>query len=252
LRLLLLLAGATATALFLPLAAGVAGSSRGCTVGASDGRGASQVWILRPAGPPKSVVVYAHGWTATSPRDCHLAQMDHLCAEGSIVIFPQYQAGSFSDTFEKSVEPFRQGLQAAFARLGRSRLPVVAVGYSFGGTLVFYYAATAHAWGLPVPYAVYSIFPTGPTPGVPLGTLPRSPRYVVLASEDDTVVGTRGPRALWRRLAGQSSSRKQYRLIRSTPGFLAYHEAPKDMTAVATRIFWAPIDALVADARRGG
>jgi len=167
LRLLLLLAGATATALFLPLAAGVAGSSRGCTVGASDGRGASQVWILRPAGPPKSVVVYAHGWTATSPRDWHLAQMDHLCAEGSIVIFPQYQAGSFSDTFEKYV------------------------------------------------------------------------------------VGTPDPRALWRRLAGQSSSRKQYQLIRSTPGFLAYHEAPKDMTAVATRIFWAPIDALVADARRG-
>jgi len=176
--------------------------------------------------------------------------MNQLCAQDSIVVFPRYQAGSYADSFAGSVEPFRRGLQAAFARLRGLHVPVVAAGYSFGATLVFYYAANATDWRLPVPVAVYSIFPTGPIPEVPLRRLPHSLRYVVLAGEDDTVVGTAGPKALWGRLNAVPPQHKEYRLVRSTPSFRAHHEAPKEMTSTATRIFWAPLDELVARSRR--
>jgi acetyl esterase/lipase len=243
-------AGATTVALYLATGAVGAASRSGCAVGAPVGRGASQVWILRPSAPARSIVIYAHGWTATSPRDWHLARMNQLCAKGSIVVFPRYQTGSYADTFGASVGPFRRGLQAAFARLHGSRLPVVAAGYSFGATLVFYYAANATDWHLPVPVAVYSIFPTGPIPEVSLRPLPQSLSYVVLAGADDTVVGTAGPKALWRRLTAVPPERKEYRLVRSTADFRAQHEAPKEMTLTATRIFWAPLDALVVRSRR--
>src|SRR5439155_15732850 len=152
--------------MYLTTGAVGAGSRSGCAVGAPVGRGASQVWILRPSAPARTIVIYAHGWTATNPRDWHLSRMNQLCAQDSIVVFPRYQAGSYADSFAGSVEPFRRGLQAAFARLRGLHVPVVAAGYSFGATLVFYYAAKATDWRLPVPVAVYSIFPTGPIPEV--------------------------------------------------------------------------------------
>jgi alpha-beta hydrolase superfamily lysophospholipase len=242
---------ALASAAALVLASGAAATSDGaCTLSGPLGKGASQVWLLIPDGEPRSVVVYAHGWTATSPHDWHRARMDHLCARGSAVVFPRYQRGGYDDTFPGSVAPFRAGLAAAFARLDRPRLPVVASGFSFGATLVFYYAANAGRWGLPVPGGVYSIFPTGPIPGVRLGPLPRTARYVVLAGDRDEVVGRAGADAFWQRLARHPAARKQYRLVRSGAGLLASHEAPKETSSLALRTFWAPLDALVGRVRR--
>jgi dienelactone hydrolase len=176
--------------------------------------------------------------------------MDHLCARGSAVVFPRYQRGDYRDTFQTSVAPFRAGLAAAFARLRPTRVPVVAAGFSFGATLVFYYAANARRWALPVPDGVYSIFPTGPIPGVALGPLPKASRYVVVAGDRDEVVGRAGADALWRRLARHAPARKQFRLVSSRAGLLAFHEAPKETSPLALRTFWAPLDALVAQVRR--
>jgi hypothetical protein len=66
-----------------------AGAAAGaaCTLSGPLGKGASQAWLLIPAAEPRSIVVYAHGWTATSPSDWHRARMDHLCARGSAVVF---------------------------------------------------------------------------------------------------------------------------------------------------------------------
>jgi hypothetical protein len=233
------------------LVGGGADAAAGCTLVGPLGQGAAQSWLLLPRGEPRSVVVYTHGWTATSPDDWHRARMEHLCAAGSAVLFPRYQYGDYRDTFTGSVEPFRAGLIAGFARLRRPGLPVVAAGYSFGATLAFYYAANALRWRLPVPAAVYGIFPTPPITEVALGPLPRSARYLVLAGDRDEVVGTAGARVLWRRLARHPAARREYRLVRSRAGLLAFHKAPMETTPLALRTFWQPLDALVEQARRG-
>ena len=101
------------------------------------------------------------GWTATSPFDWHRYWFKHLREEGSTVLFPAYQEGASGDVEALTIDPLRVGLQRGFRELGAKDLPVIAAGFSFGGTLAFVYASFAERWGLPVPEAVYSIFPVG-------------------------------------------------------------------------------------------
>jgi len=222
----------------------------GCTITGPFGSGRAQVWLLRPASPPTSVVLFAHGWTAVEPNDWHRSRFDHLCARGSLVVFPRYQIDGL-DTWQQAVDGFRRGVQIGFERAGRRRLPVVAAGFSFGGALVNYYAGHARSWGVPVPRGVLSIFPTTRVPGRPAGAPPRSVRFVLLAGDRDDVVGTAGAQDFLTWLDGHPAARKTYRLIRSNAALTASHEAPKQTTPAATRAFWAPIDGLVTAAREG-
>ena len=226
-------------------------ASSGCSVTGPFGAGRTQVWILNPAATPKSIVLFAHGWTATDPNDWHRARFDHLCANGSVVLFPRYQRDAL-DPWPQSVDGFRRGVQIGFEELGSTRAPVVAAGFSFGGALVNYYAGHARAWKVPVPHSVFSIFPTTRVPGRPAGTPPASVRFVILAGDRDEVVGTSGATDLMAWLKRHPAAKKTYRLVRSSAALTASHEAPKEMTAASTRTFWKPIDVLVADARRSG
>jgi acetyl esterase/lipase len=248
-----LLAFGLASALALAAYAASAGSAPAsrCSLTGPFGGGRTQVWLLKPAGRPRSIVVFAHGWTAVDPNDWHRVRFDHLCAEGSVVLFPRYQRDEY-DSWQHAVDGFRRGVQIGFGRLGATRLPVVAAGYSLGGALVNYYAGNARAWKVPVPRSVLSIFPTTRVPGRSAGKAPASVRFVILAGDRDEVVGTDGAKDFMRWLARHPAARKTYRLIRSSGTLVAFHEAPKEMTAAATRAFWRPIDVLVADARRGG
>ena len=63
---------------------------------------------------------------------------------------------------------FQAGVQSAFYRFVAGSLPVVAVGKSFGGSAVFYYAGSARAWHVPAPAAILSIFPAGPIGALPV------------------------------------------------------------------------------------
>jgi acetyl esterase/lipase len=223
----------------------------GCTVDGPYGQGRGQVWLLRPAGAPRSIVLFAHGWTAVDPNDWHRVRLDHLCARGSLVVFPRYQVDAY-DTFEDGLDGFRQGVRTGFGRLGGEHLPLVAVGYSFGGALVNYYAANAARWGVPVPKSVLSIFPTTRMADRPVAKPPASVRFTILAGDRDEVVGTEGAKDFLAWLKQHPASRTTYRLVRSSAALKATHEALKAMTAASTRTFWAPIDALVATARSGG
>ena len=222
--------------------------SAGCSITGPVGSGRNQVWLLRPSGAPKSVVLFAHGWTAVEPTDWHRVRFDHLCTRGSVVVFPRYQVDG-SDTWQQGVDGFRRGVRTGFAQLGGVDVPVVAAGFSFGGALVNYYAGHAKRWGVPVPRSVLSIFPTTRVPGRSAGTAPRSVRFVLLAGDRDEVVGTAGALDFLAWLKGHPAAKKMYRLIRSSTALTATHEAPKEMTPAATRAFWAPIDALVTAAR---
>jgi acetyl esterase/lipase len=232
-------------------AAAARATSPACALEGPLGTGANQVWLLRPSAP-RSIVVYAHGWTAVDPLDWHRRHLRRLCARGSIVVFPRYQLGGSSDTFEGSVAPYLRGLQTAFTRLGLPRLPVVAAGFSFGGTLAYYLGTQTRAWKLPVPRAVYSIFPTGPSAGVPPARMPSTTDVTILAGADDEVVGTLGAEQLFSRLSDHPAGGKHYRLVRSTSSFSASHESPKDTSSHAFRVFWAPLDTLVAKAQGRG
>lgn len=240
------------TALAGALAAAALAAAPSPAVDGPFGNGASSVWILRPAGEIHSIVVFGHGWKAAPPSAeapwvRQLAPwLAHLVAHGSAVVFPRYQLGG-EDPSAAQVESFRRGVAAGLARL-HADVPVVAVGYSLGATLAVYYAANATRWGLPPPQAVDLIFPAGLLPGAPLDRLGGSVSVLVQVGDMDTAAGRPGAAPIWSWLRGHA--RRRYDLVRSHGAFLAVHAAPKQVTAAARSAFWAPLDALIAAARR--
>lgn len=227
------------------------GSSAQCEITGPFGSGPGAVWLLRPADAARTIVVFAHGWTAVEPTDWHRVRLDHLCANGSLVVFPRYQIDG-TDTFEVGVDGFRSGVRTAFAQLESLDVPVVAVGYSFGGALVNYYASQAASWGVPGPRSVFSIFPTPRVPGRAIGTPPSSVEYTLLAGDRDEVVGTAGAEDLLAWLESNGIEHTTYRLVRSTSALNAHHEVLKEMTDASTETFWDPVDDLVAEAEGSG
>ncbi len=221
------------------------------------GRGSSRVWVLTPkAGEPQSVVVFIHGWTATLPFEWHQAWLDHLLERGSTVVFPVYQTTGDEGELVTARLDLRAGLYTAFRVLRQHDLPVVVAGYSVGGALAFFYAADAPGWGVPRPAGVYSIFPADPLgmdPGLThLGPPPRVQTLILVGDRDDTV-GRYGADTFWTWLRPVSSGLKTYRLLHSNPkGLFFDHEAPTStpFDAAMRRVFWQPLDELVARARR--
>ena len=222
------------------------------------GRGSAQVWLLRPSGVPRSVVVFGHGWKVAPPSPSYpwvrqfLPWLDHLVLEGNAVMFPRYQLGLGDRSGPELVDAFRRGLATGFARLGTRRLPVVAVGYSYGASLALTYAANASRWHLRQPLAVDAVFPAGPIPGSPLPPLLPFVRVLIQVGDQDTEAGNGGAEAFWAWLRGHPTATKRYDLVRSRVGFAATHAAPKGATAAARTAFWAPLDALIASVRREG
>jgi dienelactone hydrolase len=219
------------------------------------GRSDREVWVVRPDRPVRSVVVFGHGWKLTPPSPAHswVGQfrpwLDHLAAGGSAVIFPRYQLGAGDAQDATRMLDFEAGVRAGYALLGRPRVPVVAVGYSFGASLAFYYSANAASWRLPLPSAVQAVFPGGMIPGAPLPRLNRSVRVLIQVGDADIEAGSAGADAFWSWLATHPSSHKRYQVVRSSPPLAATHAAPKSLSPAAQGTFWAPLDRLIAQAR---
>ena len=219
------------------------------------GTGAGEVWLLLPRTTPRSIVVFAHGWKSFPPSrplswvEQFRPWLDHLLARGSAVVFPRYQLGG-DQSGRTRVDSFRQGLARGFARLASARLPVVVAGYSYGGSLAFYYAADARRWGLPTPRAVFSVFPAGPIAGVPLPALPHAVRVLIQVGDRDSEAGRGGADAFWAWLAPHPSARKRFEVVHSGPALSATHAAPKLASPGARSVFWKPLDLLVAGARQ--
>ena len=166
-----------------------------------------------------------------------------------------YQTTGAEDEFVTARYDLRTGLRTGFRALGRRDLPVVVAGYSVGGALAFFYAADAAWWGVPRPKAVYSIFPADPLgmdPGLlHLGPPPRV-RTVILAGDRDDTVGSWGADTFWKWLRPVPRALRTYRLLRSDPkGLFFNHEAPTGAAfdPAMRKVFWQPLDALVARTR---
>jgi dienelactone hydrolase len=146
----------------------------------------------------------------------------------------------------------RIGLELGFRALGRDDVPVVAAGFSVGGALAFVYAAQAREWAVPVPGAVYAIFPVDPVtidPALDVAP-PADTRVLLLVGEDDAVVGRSGADELWARVRALPASFREYRVIRTTDELLADHEAPTYVQSPVVRhTFWTPLDRLIEQVR---
>jgi pimeloyl-ACP methyl ester carboxylesterase len=226
----------------------------GGTIEGLFGIGAGAVWIMRPVGAPRSIVVFGHGWKFSPPSGSNAwvnqfrPWLDHLLAGGSAILFPRYQIGGDAPGPAR-VSSLRRGLIEGFARLGLPGLPVVVAGYSYGASLAFYYAANARRWHLPIPKAVFSVFPAGLIDGAPLPGLPKTTKVVIQVGDRDTVAGRPGAQPFWVWLAAHPYRRKRLEIIRSGPSLDATHAAPKLSTAGAQTAFWTPLDALVDRSR---
>lgn len=237
-------------------AAGAAAVALSAPIHGPYGTGAEQVWLARPAGPVRAIVVFGHGWKVAPPSRStpFLAQfrpwIDHLTARGDAVIFPRYQVGGDEPGAARAAA-YRAGLREGLRRLHLpAAVPVTAMGYSYGASLALAYAANAHAWGLPAPRAVDAVYPARPIPGLPLPQLPRTTQVLIQVGDADREAGTAGASDFWTWLARHPPSRKRYEVVRSHGSFVADHASPKGTTAAARAAFWQPLDALVAATRR--
>jgi len=220
------------------------------------GVGAAEVWLVVPAGPVRSVVVFGHGWKLTPPGPGHpwvdefRPWLDHLAAAGNAVIFPAYQLSGSDPADATRVQDFDAAIRTGYARLGRPKVPLVAFGYSFGASLAFYYGANARASGLPVPRAIQATFPAEMIAGAPLPQLAGSIRVLIQVGDADTEAGATGANEFWGWLSGHPGALKSYEVIHSTPQLAATHAAPRSAGPAAQRAFWTPLDRLIALARQ--
>ncbi len=215
----------------------------------SYGSGADQVWIFRPAGPVRDIVVFAHGWSTPMPTGAFAPWIDHLRRRGSVVIYPRYQL-SPADSPSAALLGFRNGLADALRRLRPIRVPILALGKSFGGSAVFYYAADAASWNVPPPAAVVSIFPAYPIGSLPTRPIARDIYVRILVGDADTTAGSGGANAFWNWLTPHPTGLKTYVVVHSRPGFVADHDSAQRSDPVARAVFWKPIDALLTRLRR--
>jgi hypothetical protein len=238
-----LVALALAAAVLAAPAPRAAGQGSSGIVGVTSiGSGAEETWVFLPGeDPPTCLVVFLHGAGDPTPSR-YLGWLDHLALDAACaVIFPRYQVAR--NTAPTTLGGLRAGVSAGVGHVRRARfgfegrrvpkkLRTVVVGVGLGGNLAFYYAANAKHWGLPVPAAIDSIFPTSASiRGVPLEPVPHGTRVLV-----QTRGGDRDVRAY---LAPHPASRKRFQTVRSPAN------APLQTTPFAINTFWAPVDELI-------
>jgi dienelactone hydrolase len=209
---------------------------------------ANGVWIFRPAGKPKRLVIYFHGQggpTEATPVN-HRKWIDHLVSRGAVVIYPRYEL-NYSPAV---LVPAVTGVQRAAKQLDLKGLPVLSLGYSRGAALAVEYAAVARGYHVPVPDAIESVNP------VPVGDISRAVNLVPIAHRTvmGVIVSDRDPHAsdgarllLYRlRNAGFPGEQIELNIARSHGTFVADHLAPLSSLPPARAAYWAPTDALIS------
>ena len=224
-----------------------AGRGSSAIVGVTDiGKGARETWVILPSDdPPTCIAVFLHSAGDPTPSR-YLGWLDHLAlGESCAVVFPRYQLTG--NSVPANLGDLRAGVSAGIVHVRRARygferrrgpttLRTVVAGVGLGGSLAFYYAANAKRWGLPVPAAIDSIFPTaGRLPGLPLAPTPSSARVLVQVGDEDRPAAA----ALREYLASHPASHKRFQTVRKK------NDAPLESTDFSVNTFWSPLDALI-------
>ena len=140
------------------------------------------------------------GGSSTDPAS-YGTWIAHLVRRGATVIYPTYQEPPFADTVSplpNTLVAMRLALEEVHVAAGR----LVVAGHSAGGALAADYAASARAAGLPVPAAVFSVYPGRSLRGIPLRipavsarNIAARTRWLVLGWAPTTGWWARGQRA---------------------------------------------------------
>lgn len=215
------------------------------------GRGNGEYWIFEPAAPvPDSapVIIFSHGWAAMYPK-MYGAWIRHLVLKGNIVIYPRYQA----NVMQRPPEMWRaarDAVRAAFAELqkpGHVRPDlerVAAAGHSFGGVMTANWASVWAREGVPRVKAAMPVQPgdteSGDSPRAEPGRfgsiredyagMDPQTRLIVLAGEDDRIVGQGTARFIFEHAVSLPADNKSYILMltdmHGTPPLVADHFQP--------------------------
>ena len=246
----------------------------------SYGQGVAQYWIFEPDEPkPASapVVVFNHGWLAMDPA-VYLGWIHHLVRRGRIVVYPRYQDSLFTAPW--TFAPNAIGaVQRALGQLKgeghvRPELERFAiVGHSAGGAISADMAAQAARKGLPRPKALMIVQPgrgfqgrrSAFFPAADPKQIPADVLLLVVAGEDDRVVGDADAKALFRGTPQIPADRKDYVVVRTdrhgAPPLVADHISPCCTTrgrrrglgvnAIDYFAYWRLFDALTDAAFHG-
>lgn len=207
----------------------------------SYGEGPRSYWIFEPTDPipeePAPVVVFLHGWMSTNPG-LYGSWIAHLTRRGNIVIYPRYQAdwstrpNEFLPNALHSIQKAMAVLETAPDRARPDRDRFALIGHSAGGNLAVQLAAMAGDVGLPEPKAVISVLPGEvlPSSGPDLSQIPSKTALVVMAAQEDMVVGDGRAREIYQTTTAIPSHHKQFIFLRSdrsaSPPLVADHAAP--------------------------
>jgi acetyl esterase/lipase len=219
------------------------------------GRGVRAADVVRPAGAtaPLPGVIFLHGWGLVRRAD-YRPWIRHLARAGNEVIVPRYQRDESSDPGRALADAL--GIRAALRRAPVAAGSLVVAGHSAGGALAADYAAVSAQRRLPVPVAVFSVYPGRRIPGYPAGIPQVDPAHigprtelVAMAGSADVVVGQAPAQQLVADATAVPARRKRYVLVQR-PG-VADHYGPTRATRSARRVFWARLDRLIRRARSG-
>ncbi|HEY8550493.1 MAG TPA: alpha/beta hydrolase fold domain-containing protein [Vicinamibacterales bacterium] len=189
------------------------------------GTGARQVHLFEPAAPsPQSapVVVFGHGWLATSPNH-YGAWIAHIVRRGHTVVFPRYQADARTPVAEFT----GHALAATIHALDTLRSPghvapdprgLAFVGHSMGGLVVTNLAVRAARGQLPPPLALMVVAPgkTWPEPSRiafrldELSLLPPNLLLLAVVGDDDDFVGEIDARKVYTGASGVDAANRNY------------------------------------------
>jgi acetyl esterase/lipase len=196
--------------------------------------------LFEPAKPAPAfapVVVFYHGWYATSPG-VYGAWIEHLVRSGRIVVYPRYHPRIVLPPFdflESALEAVRDALRVLETATGHVKPDVnrvAMIGHSGGGTLAVQVAAAARDRGLPVPKAIVTVMPGEVTrrPYPSMVSIPATTLLVVIVGESDFVVGDLRARQIFAEATAIPPSRKKYIFYRTDmhgdPALIAHHWIP--------------------------
>lgn len=131
---------------------------------------------------------------------------------------------------------------------------LVVAGHSAGAALAADYAATSGRTRLPVPVAIYALYPGRKILGYPAGIPQVDParirartELIAMAGAADVVVGQAPARQLVADATAVPAAQKRYLLVQRAG--VADHYGPTRSTRLARTVFWARLDRLIRRAR---
>ena len=201
---------------------------------------------LRGATEDGPVVLFLHGWVAVDPA-FYGPWIAHLVRAGATVIYPAYQEAPFLDPVSplpNTLVAVRLALRAGAGRAGSAgRGRATRPGARSQRTTRRRRAAAR----LPVPGAVFSVYPGRSLRGIPLRipavsarNIAAGTRVVAYAGAADRLVGTRTARAIARTATRADVT---LRIVRDPR--VDDHRAPQRSSAASRRTFWEPLDRLI-------